>query len=178
MLSVLLLTFVSLVVMLLETGTETGTLPHSPGSVFLRMIDDLKNHKHPVTTILASIEYVAPLLQAAAIEFATELDHGIERIFSQFDEKTDALSQIWKETQKRSLMLERIVQNLSNGVSDPEWSQGSSNRSINLHQEYILLLQSSRSLAQDINASIQQISSLQSIRETQKSLQQADSVRR
>lgn len=47
-----------------------------------------------------------------------------------------------------------------------------------LRQEYITLLQSSRSLGQNIKDYLQQASHLQSIKETQKGLQPADSVRR
>ena len=155
-----------------------GIHPGSPASMFLRTIVQLETYKHPITTPLAPIEYIAPLLQAVAISFATDLDLHSERVFSYGVQGADELSLVWRQNQRDSHTLERIVQTLSNGLSALEWSQGVSTRIEQLHQEHITLLQSSRSLSQNIKDSLQQTSSLQSIKETQKGLQQADSVRR
>ncbi|KAL9065681.1 MAG: hypothetical protein Q9161_008067 [Pseudevernia consocians] len=132
--------------------------------------------KRPITTTLAPIEYTAPLLQAAAIEFATGLDLWTEEIL----QETSGLENLPTilEMQTSSQMLECIIQNLSNSLSTAEWSQGSSTRTEQLLQEYIILLKSTISLGQHVKDLIQQEGSLQSIKETKKGLQQADSVRR
>ena len=152
--------------------------PDSPGPVFLSAVSQLETYKHPFTTTLAPIEYVAPLLQAAAIDFATELDRDTERILSEPAQSAESLSLMWRENQRSSQRLESIVRNILKGLSTAGWSQGVSTRITKLHQEYSALLQSSRSVGQSIKDSIQQISNLQFILETQKGLQQADSVRR
>lgn len=164
------------VVMLLETGTGIGGLPGSPGPLFLSKIAQLETYKCPTTTPLAPIEYIAPLLEAAAVRFATILNGSTEASLSNAP-GLDTLSAVL-ENHKNSQMLQGIIQNLSNGLSTAEWTQGGSTRTERLRQEYIILLQQTRSLVQHMKDTIQQKSSLQSIEETKKSLQQADSVRR
>ncbi len=162
--------------MLLETGTGTGVRPQSPGPIFLSKMAQLEAFKRPITATLAPIEYITPLLEAAAIEYATRLD---------FRRETDLSGELGLEAlpvvigyQSKTQRLEAIIQNLSNGLSTAEWSQGPSTRAEHLLQEYIILLQSNKSLSQYTKDIIQQRSSLQSIEETKKGLQQTDSVRR
>ena len=173
-----LLTISYLVVTLLETGTGMGMRSDSPGPVFLRAISDSKNHGRPSAETLAPIECVAPLLQAAAITFATQLERLNAELLGVGSDNADVLAYNWKDNKKSSHMLEGIVKTMASGLDAAEWSQGSSAQTTKLHQQYRELLQSSTSLGQNIQNSIQQINSLQSIRETQKGLQQADSVRR
>jgi len=166
------------VVMLLETGTGMGMRENSPGTLLLRAIFDVENDRHPSAVALAPIECVAPLLQAAAIVSATRLEEESESLFAYRTQSADLLYLTWKRNQKLSHMLECIVKILANGLGAAGWCQGSAIQTKRLHQEYIALLQSSISLSQNIQSSIQLISSSQSIRETQKGLQEADSVKR
>ena len=71
------------VVILLETGTGVGVRSDRPGPIFLSQLAQLETYKCPITTTLAPIEYTAPLLQAAAIEFATGLDFWTEEILQE-----------------------------------------------------------------------------------------------
>ena len=162
--------------MLLETGTGAGAHPDSPGPVFVSKMAQLEALKRPITATLAPIEYITPLLEAVAIQFATLLDSRTESSLSE-DPGSETLSVVIGN-QSKSQMLESIIRNLSNGLSTTEWSQGPSTRAEHLLQEYIILLQSNKSLSQHMKDIIQQKSSLQSIEETKKGLQQADSVRR
>ena len=162
--------------MLLETGTGTDVEPDSPGPIFLSKIAQLEAFKRPITVTLAPIEYITPLLEAAAIEFATHLDSST--VFSISGGSEMETLSVVRRNQSNSQMLEAIIQNLSNSLSTAEWSQGPSTRAEHLLQEYIILLQSNKSLSQHTKDIIQQKSSLQSIEETKKGLQQADSVRR
>lgn len=161
--------------MLLETGL--GAPSDSPGPIFLSKMAQLETYKRPITTVLAPIEYAAPLLQAAAIEFATHLDRSTEEILQRMSGRFENLPVIF-QLQRSSQMLKYIVQNLSNSLCTAEWSQGSSTRTEQLLQEYIILSKSTKSLGQDVKDLIQQESGFLSIQETKKGLQQADSVRR
>jgi len=167
------------VVMLLESGNRLGTSPQWPGPVFLGKMLQLKAYKYPIATTLAPIEYVAPLLQSAASTFAESLGSASDRLSSDRSLSAESLSTYWKRTKRYTLMLENVVQNLSNGLSATEWCDGPPpNRSTRLHQEYTALLRTTRSLGEDMKDTIQYVSSMQTIQETQRGLQQADSVRR
>ena len=82
-----------LVLVFLETGGGVGMYPGSLASMFLRTIAQLETYKHPITTPLAPIEYIAPLLQTVATSFATDLDLHSERVFS---DVADELSLVWR----------------------------------------------------------------------------------
>lgn len=111
-------------------------------------------------------------------QLCNRLDLHSERVFSYGIQGADELFLIWIQNQRDCHRLERVIQTLSNGLSAVEWSQGVSTRTEQLRQEYITLLKSSRSLGQNIKDFLQQASHLQSIKETQKGLQPADSVKR
>lgn len=65
--------------MFFKTGSGVGIHPDMLGPMFLSTLAQLEIYKHPITTHLAPIEYIAPLLQAAAICFANDLDRNTEK---------------------------------------------------------------------------------------------------
>lgn len=175
------LTDTLLVVMLLESGIGMGIRADMPAMAFTRALSRLQISERPLTEKIAPIEYMAPLLHAAAIEFATRLDRKREHVLpsQQQREEAEKLAESWRELQTRSQMLDGVSRSLSKALRTPEWSQGLSKKRISrLHQEYMALIELNRSVGEQIRDTVQQMSSLQSILETKRGLQQADSVKR
>lgn len=167
--------------MLLEPGIELGSQEDMPAMVFLRALSQLQISKQPLTKKISPIEYMAPLLHAAAIEFATFLDGTREHVLpiQRAREEADSLAASWKGLQIKSLMLDGITHSLDKALQNPQWSQGLSKKRISrLHKEYIALTELHKSMGEQIRDGVQQLSALQSILETKKGLQQADSVKR
>lgn len=164
--------------MLLEPGIEMGIREDMPAMAFLRTLSQLQISKQPLTKKISPIEYMAPLLHDAAIEFATILDRTRELVLPAREE-AETLAGLWKDSQIRSLMLDGITHSLYKALETPQWSQGlSKDRISKLHEEYMALTELNKSVSEHIRDSVQQLSALQSILETKKGLQQADSVKR
>ena len=87
----------------------------------------------------------------------------------------DYLHLLWTNNRQCTKALESVVQNLSGFLVA---RQASSSGIVALLQDYNALLQRSKDQSQDLKAFIQQISALESIRESQRGVQSADSVRR
>ena len=166
----------------MEEGLELGGYPDSPISVFLRAVSGAEVHQHGVEGNIAPIEYVAPLFHAMAVAAATRLESAYERFFHGTVTMTtytaEDISELWGWNQEDSHRLEGIIKALWNALSSAEWSQGSSSWTARLHGEYIELLRASTGLSENYQSHLQQCSFRQTIRETQKGLQQADSLRK
>ena len=121
---IVLLNTAFLVVMLLKSGTGLGLHTDSPASMFLNALSQLETYKCPSTT-LAPIDYVAPLLQTAAIAFATTLDAD-----------TESLSRMWRENQRYSYLMDGIIKSIEKGLSTPAWPEGVMTRITKLHLEH------------------------------------------
>ena len=167
-----------LVVMLLEAGLRLDE--DTPAKAFTRALSELQISEQPLAEKIAPIEYMAPLLHAAAIEFATVLDEKQQFVLPRQPERgAEGLAKSWRQLQSRSQMLDGISRSLSKALQTPEWSEGlSKKRTTRLHQEYMALTELNRSVGEQIRDTVQQMSSLQSILETKRGLQQADSVKR
>ena len=157
-----------------------GIREDMPAMTFMRALAQLQISKQPLMKKFYPIEYMTPLLHAAAVEFATYLDRKQEKLLLHaVPEAAEDLANSWTYLQARSLMLHGITRGLSKALQTPEWSQGLSKKRISrLHEEYIALIELYKSIGERIREKVQQESSLQSILETKKSLQQADSVKR
>ena len=168
-------------VTLLEPGIGMGSRKDMPAMTFMQVLSQLQISKQPLTNKISPIEYMAPLLHAAAIEFATFLDHTREHLlaFQRRRDEADNLARSWRRSQTRSLMLDGITDSLYKALKTPQWSQGLSKKRISrLYKEYMALTELNKSMGEHIRDSVQQLSALQSILETKKGLQQADSVKR
>ena len=159
----------------------TGHRGDMPAEAFVRALSQLRTSEQTFANTIGPIDYMAPLLEAAAMQFATDLDREREHLINRqgVSENAESFARSWKDLKKSSYMLDGISRSLSNAIQTPEWFQGrSKGRVVRLHREYLALIQLNRSINEHIRDSLQQMSSLQSIVETKKGLQQADSVKR
>lgn len=116
-----------LVVMLLESGLRLGQ--GTPAMAFTRALSQLQISEQPLVEKIAPIEYIAPLLHAAAIEYATVLDGRRELVLPRHSRyAAEALATSWRELQTGSQMLDSISRSLSKALQTPEWSQGLSKK--------------------------------------------------
>ena len=84
----------------------------------------------------------------------------------------------WTVCRVHTRALESVIGNLSKGLAVEEWNHNSSGASEVLLQDYIAVLQRSKHLSENLLVLMQQMSSIQSILESKKGAQSADSVRR
>ena len=144
----------------------------SPLALFLKALSQPRIQDSFAQESLSPVGYLAPFLQAWAVEHAStiaQLDGATEKE----DPTPDYLHMCWRKNRECIKALESVVQSLSKCAACHNLSSIEA-----LHQDYIALLQRSRDQSQYIMAFIQQISAMESIRESQRGVQSADSVRR
>ena len=120
------------------------------------------------------IEYLVPFLETWAVVHTTLLTRR-DMAIQQMGLRADFLHRCWQSNRLCMKALESVVQTWSEYHASVE---GLSSTTEALLREYSILFQRSRDQSQDITAYIQQTSALESIRESQKAFQSADSVRR
>ena len=145
-----------------------------PLELFLTGLSQPQVQEPSIQSNYSLFGYLAPFLQAWALQHATDL--AILEGATQKEKMTpDYLRSCWESNRKCMKAIESVEQSLSKCV---RLLQDPPSEIEVLYQEYVILLQRSRDQSQDLMAFLQQTNALESIRESQKGVQSADSVRR
>ena len=145
-----------------------------PLELFLTGLSQPQLQEPSVQKSYSPLGYLAPFLQAWALQHTTDL--ALLEDATQKDKmRPDYLHRCWESNRKCMKAIESVEQSLSKCL---RLLQDPPSEIEVLYQEYVTLLQRSRDQSQDLMAFLQQTSALESIRESQKGVQSADSVRR